>query len=225
MKKIIYCGYRDWALEVYDEVRGRFSSNIDFVLMKDHETFLSRVDLEKPDLVFFIGWSWILPKEIVLKHTCICLHPSPLPKYRGGSPIQNQIVRGEKESAVTFFVMDEFIDKGPIVWQRVFSLAGDLQDVLDRITQLGKEGLKEILEGYVATGTIPQTPQDHSQSSYFKRRTPDQSEIKLEDFKNFTAEELYDKVRALQDPYPNAYVVCKDNTVLYFQHVKPGDAS
>ena len=24
------------------------------------------------------------------------LHPSPLPKFRGGSPIQNQIIRGKK---------------------------------------------------------------------------------------------------------------------------------
>ena len=30
------------------------------------------------------------------------LHPSPLPKYRGGSPIQNQIINGEKKSAKQF---------------------------------------------------------------------------------------------------------------------------
>ena len=32
------------------------------------------------------------------------------------------------------------------------------------------------------------------------------SEIKVEDISNFTASELHDKVRALQDPYPNAFI-------------------
>ena len=46
------------------------------------------------------------------------------------------------------------------------------------------------------------------------------SEIKIEDFNNFTAEELYNKIRALQDPYPNSFVVCKDGTKLFLTHSK-----
>ena len=48
------------------------------------------------------------------------------------------------------------------------------------------------------------------------------SEVKKEDFINMTATELYNKVRALQDPYPNAYVKCKDNTKLLIKIVEVG---
>ena len=43
------------------------------------------------------------------------LHPSALPKFRGGSPIQNQIIRNIKNSKVTLFKMNEKIDAGPII--------------------------------------------------------------------------------------------------------------
>ena len=46
------------------------------------------------------------------------------------------------------------------------------------------------------------------------------SEIKLEDFTNMTAKELYNKIRCLQNPYPNAFVSCKNNTILYLTGAK-----
>ena len=41
------------------------------------------------------------------------------------------------------------------------------------------------------------------------------SEIRLDDFKNCTSKQLHDKIRALQDPYPNAYIRCKDGKKLF----------
>ena len=49
-----------------------------------------------PKLIFFPDWSWIIPNEIVQKYQCVCFHESNLPKFRGSSPIQNQIIRGIK---------------------------------------------------------------------------------------------------------------------------------
>ena len=46
------------------------------------------------------------------------------------------------------------------------------------------------------------------------------SEINIDDFKNYTAKELHNKVRALQNPYPNAFIVCKDGTKLYLEKVR-----
>ena len=43
------------------------------------------------------------------------LHPSSLPQYRGGSPIQNQIIDGIKESEVCIFKMEKEIDSGQII--------------------------------------------------------------------------------------------------------------
>lgn len=83
--------------------------------------------------------------ETINNYLCICLHPSPLPRYRGGSPIQNQIINGEVESAVTYFKMNNEIDAGPIIWQQNFSLDGDLKDVFSRISETGKKGFSYML--------------------------------------------------------------------------------
>ena len=43
------------------------------------------------------------------------LHPSDLPKFRGGSPIQNQIINGVKKTKISIFRINSEIDAGDIV--------------------------------------------------------------------------------------------------------------
>jgi len=220
--KILFCGYRNWSIEIYDFIEDKYKSKIDFILAKTEDNFNEKIKDISPDLIFFVGvgWSWLIDKDTVDKFTCICLHPSPLPKYRGGSPLQHQIINGEKESAVTLLIMNEFVDKGTIVWQQKFNLDGNLDEIFERIVESGKEGISKVLVEYLDKGDIKGKVQDESKASNFKRRTPDQSEITLSDFKMYTAEELYNKIRALQDPYPNAFIVCKNGTKLYIQRSK-----
>jgi len=211
--KIVYCGYRDWSMDIYNAVYNDYKDKIDLTLITSKQEFEQYIlSGEKPDLIFFIGWSWIIEKMIVDNYTCICLHPSLLPKYRGGSPLQHQIINGETKSAVTFFVMDDKIDQGDIVFQSEFSLVGNLTDINDRINIHGQLGMNIILSSFIKTKKLDRIPQDHSQKTYFKRRKPEDSELKREDFE--TAEKAYNKIRALQDPYPNAFVVCDDGTQL-----------
>ena len=113
--KIIYYGYRNWAIDIFNKIE---IENKYLITHKDY----SIIEYVKPDVVFFIGWSHIIPQSIVDNYKCICLHPSPLPKYRGGTPIQHQIINGELESAVTLFIMDKGIDTGDIVYQSKFNL-------------------------------------------------------------------------------------------------------
>src|SRR4051812_25157093 len=47
----------------------------------------------------------------------LCFHPSLLPRYRGGSALAWQIVRGESTGGVTVFWTDAGIDTGPILLQ------------------------------------------------------------------------------------------------------------
>ncbi|MBI1935296.1 methionyl-tRNA formyltransferase [Candidatus Woesearchaeota archaeon] len=215
---IVFCGYRDWALKIYDYVSQKYKDKIFIHLIKDEEQFRNAgLESINPKAVFFIGWSWIIKPEVVSKWLCICLHPSPLPKYRGGSPLQHQIINGESKSAITYFRMNDKIDAGDIIWQKEFSLDGDLSEILGRIAETGKEGMSEILDGLLEGKSLKLIQQDHSKMTSFKRRTPAQSGIKIQDFRDFTAEQLYNKIRALQDPYPNAFIVCKDNTRLYIK--------
>tara|TARA_R110000851_G_scaffold280528_1_gene433826 strand:+ start:219 stop:854 length:636 start_codon:yes stop_codon:yes gene_type:complete len=198
--KVWICAYREWALEIYNQVKEEI--NCDLITTKEQ---FNKIQFAKNDIIFFLGWSWIIPNNIIQKYKCICLHPSPLPKYRGGSPIQHQIINGESLSAVTFFKMTDKLDAGVILYKEYFSLKGNLKDIFSRIIPLGTSGILRIL-----TTNLKEEPQDESQATFYKRRKPEDSEILIEDFKKHTAEELYNKIRALQDPYPNAYIKCKD---------------
>ena len=205
------CAYRDWAKEIYNNV----SNSISCRLIESRLQLKNLVPLfNKGDKIFFIGWSWKVPNKLIKDFECICLHPSPLPKYRGGSPIQHQIINNETNSAVTYFRMDENLDSGPIMFQSPFSLEGNLEQILNKISEIGKTGLLEIVAGKNSN-----IIQDETLSTFYKRRTPEQSEIKISDFSDKTAKFLYNKIRALQDPYPNAFVVCSDGKKIYFKVV------
>lgn len=198
--RIACVGYRDWALAIYDQLVSE--SDHVFLILRSKNQFSVNVLADfKPDLVLFYGWSWIVPNEILLSYICLMLHPSPLPRYRGGSPIQNQIIAGEKESMVTIFVMSQELDAGDIVAQGPLNLCGSLNDIFCQITDSGVRLTQQLIDN-----GINGRPQDSAQATYCKRRKPSDSEITSAELVNESAQFLYDKIRMLADPYPNAFI-------------------
>ena len=154
--KIICCTYRDWAKEIYDFLENTFKEH-NFIIISSKEEYSEKIiHNENPDLILWYGWSWIIPKNILKKYYSVMLHPSPLPKYRGGSPIQNQIINGETTSAVTLFKMDKGIDTGDIIYQEQFSLEGDLEDIFKRITYIGTNLSINLLPPFADNATAKQ---------------------------------------------------------------------
>lgn len=182
-----------------------------FKIIRDKESYAAEIITEfKPDIILWYGWSWIIPNELVKKYDCICLHPSPLPKYRGGSPIQNQIMNKEKMSAITLFKMSEQLDAGDIIRQLPMPLCGKIEDIFNRMTQLGFSGTYDFLKnGYNFI------KQNDEEMTFFPRKKPSESEITVEEITTQSAEYLYDKIRMLRDPYPNAYIKDKDGKKVY----------
>lgn len=176
--------------------------------------YIAKVAGLRPDIILMYGWSWLVSARFLETATCIGLHPSPLPRYRGGSPIQNQIIAGEKESAVSLFKVTEGTDDGPVYAQEIFSLEGELDDIFRRITDTGSRLTRQMMDG-LAKGTLEPVPQDESKKTTCKRRKPSDSEITPEELNTKPAEYIYNKIRALQDPYPNAYITDKDGKKVY----------
>lgn len=207
--------YRDWAIEIYKKIYEVYKNEHNFLIWNDKSAFNADALKEfKPDLILWYGWSWIVEDTFVNDYESIMLHPTPLPKYRGGSPIQNQIINGEKLGAVSLFRMNEGLDKGDIYQQLPISLTGSLEDIFRRISDLGFAATCNIIEGNYTL-----TPQDHSKSTYFKRRTPKDSEITIKELESKTSDYLYNKVRMLADPYPNAYIKTVDGKKLIIKEV------
>lgn len=207
--KIACIGYRDWALRIYKKILEDLSQH-EFILQNSKENYSEEKIFEfNPDYVLFYGWSDMVKPELVSSFDCLMLHPSALPLYRGGSPIQNQIINGVTKSAVTIFLMDDGIDSGPICRQQKLSLNGKLSEIFSRIESIGVELTIDIL-----TYGLNPVEQDHSLASYCKRRSPEMSEITLRELSEASADYLYNKIRMLQDPYPNAYIVTSDGKKL-----------
>ena len=215
MKNIVFCGYRDWAKKLFKMLDFYDKSLVNLIYVDKNDDLSKTLKEHSPTYVFFVGWSWLIDNDIINNYNCICLHPSLLPKYRGGSPIQNQVIDGELNGGVTLFKMDEGIDTGDIIYQQEMSLKGTLDDIFRRIIIIGLYGIKQII-----SNNIKYTKQNEKEATFYKRRTPEMSEIKIEDFKNYSAKELYDKIRVLQNPYPNPFVVCKDGSKLFFEKVR-----
>jgi len=85
----------------------------------------------------------------------INVHASLLPKYRGAAPIQWAILRGEKETGITTFFINEKMDSGEMILQRRTPI-GDMEtagELHDRLKIIGAEALVDTVK-LIAAGTL-----------------------------------------------------------------------
>lgn len=205
MDKYLFCCYREHFIRLYEEKLKKLPYGIVLLTDKDALT-LEYVRSIKPEYIFFPDWSWIIPKEIVKEFNCICFHESPLPMFRGGSPIQNQIIRGIKGTKLTAFKMDEGLDTGDILLQEDLSLNGHLQEILGRITELVYNLIVRIIEGsYIIE-------KQKGKGSLYRRRTIEESTLGN---LNHDIDYLYDFIRMLEDPYPNANIQIDNKEIIF----------
>ena len=214
MKKILCIGYRSWALKIYKNIKKIKKYKI---LIISNKKYFNKKRVYKfyPDVILFYGWSWKIKKNIINNFNCYMLHPSPLPKYRGGSPIQNQIIRGVKNSKLTLFRMNSILDGGNILTQIPLSLRGSIDDIFYRMYKQGLKITKKLL-----ANKYTEKKQNLSSGSIFKRRKPKDSEITLDEIRKKTNLYLYNKIRMLEDPYPNAYIKMRSRKKIYFIKAK-----
>jgi methionyl-tRNA formyltransferase len=155
-----------------------------------------------PDLTLVMGWSEMIPDDILAipRITTIGSHPTLLPHGRGRAPIPWTILKGLKESGLTFFILDSDVDTGDIVLQRRFDIGPKetATTLYDKIIAFGKEMLMEILSMHEFTGR----PQDSSHT-YWKRRTDRHGRIDW----SRSSDEIERLVRATTHPYPGAWTM------------------
>ncbi len=191
----IFCAYRDWSLKLYKKLKKEYSDLI--LISSPKKLSFDYIKNKNPKLIFFPDWSWIVPSEIIDNYKCVCFHESNLPKFRGGSPIQNQIIRGIEKTKTTAFLMTKGIDEGPILLQKNLSLKGSLDEIFQRMISNDFFMIKKIIEGKYKLKKQIGYP------TKFKRRNPKDSELKS---LNLSKKQIYDFIRMLEDPYPNAFI-------------------
>ena len=191
----LFCAYRDWSIKLYEKLSKKYDN---FVLLNSPKKLtFSFVKKLNPEFIFFPDWSWIIPEKITSNYKCVCFHESNLPKFRGGSPLQNQIIRGITKTKTTAFFMSKGIDEGDIILQRDLSLNGSIDEIFLRMIENDFKIIEKIILGnYKLT-------KQKGRRSVFKRRKPDESEL---DSLPHSLEYFYNFIRMLDDPYPNAFI-------------------
>jgi methionyl-tRNA formyltransferase len=86
-KKIIICAYRDWNKQLFKEKIFKLSDEFHLIDNKDELTIRRLREID-PEYIFFLDWSWLVPKDIFARYRCVVFHVAPLPEFRGGSPSQ-----------------------------------------------------------------------------------------------------------------------------------------
>ncbi|MDH2428002.1 methionyl-tRNA formyltransferase [Sphaerisporangium sp. TRM90804] len=157
-----------------------------------------------PDIIVANNWRTWLPPEVfdLPPHGTLNVHDSLLPKYAGFSPLIWALINGEREVGVTAHRMDAELDAGDIVLQRSVPVgpADTATDLFHRTVDLIGPIVRDSLD-LIASGRARWIPQDRSQASFFHKRSLEDSRIDW----TWPAEDLERLVRALSDPYPNAF--------------------
>jgi UDP-4-amino-4-deoxy-L-arabinose formyltransferase/UDP-glucuronic acid dehydrogenase (UDP-4-keto-hexauronic acid decarboxylating) len=132
------------------------------------------------------------------------LHGSLLPAYRGRAPINWVLVQGEEKTGVTLHYMVKKADAGPIVGQRPVPI--DRQDTaltLYKKMCVAAGVLLDDLLPLIKAGRAPCIPQDESRATVCRGRRPEDGRIDWQ----WTAERIYNLIRAVTDPYPGAFTL------------------
>jgi methionyl-tRNA formyltransferase len=150
-----------------------------------------------PRYVFFPHWSWRVPDEILFQYECVCFHMTDVPYGRGGSPLQNLILRGHTTTMLTALRMVEDLDAGPVYLKRPLSLEGRAEDIFTRTADLVYDLITEI----IANEPFPVS--QTGEPVVFRRRTPGESRLPQQG----DGPTLYDFIRMLDAPtYPKAFL-------------------
>ena len=156
------------------------------------------------DLFLVASYGKIIPPEVfeIPPRKTLNIHPSLLPKYRGASPIQSQILNGDTEVGVTIMQIEATMDTGPIVVQKKLGSEGKIMGRRELEVLLAKEGAR--LFAHVVPewlqGVIDPIIQNESEATYCTKITKEDGllDLSLDPMLNLR------KIKAFEG-WPSAY--------------------
>lgn len=133
------------------------------------ERYIEIANQYKPDIVVCKAFGEIVPKEFLEypKYSCINVHFSILPKYRGAVPIQKAILDGEKGTGISIMLMSEGLDEGDVLDIYKENIRPDDTNISlrERLVKKSAEILLPVLREWINGNIVPQK-QDDSKATY-----------------------------------------------------------
>ena len=210
MDRYILLSNKGWHNKLLEKLKKRFLES-EWILIQNEESFTKEeISKKKPKKIFIPHWSNKISEEIYSNYECVLFHMTDLPYGRGGSPLQNLILRGHKKTKISAIKVVGGLDEGPVYLKNDLDLLGTAKEIFLISSEVIFEMICEIIE------KNPILRPQEGQPVIFKRRKPDESRIsKLNEI-----DKIYDYIRMLDcEGYPNAYIEL--NGIKYeFRNVK-----
>lgn len=163
--------------------------------------------------LFFPHWSSRIPARVWQRFETVIFHMTDLPYGRGGSPLQNLIVRGHTGTMISALQCVEQVDAGSVYLRAPLSLEGSAEEILLRADAVIENMIVEMVNREPVAAPQVGTP------TIFERRTPEASALPAE----LSLERVYDHIRMLDaQGYPPAYL---DVGPLRFEFTRAGRRS
>lgn len=157
------------------------------------------------DLFALAAYGKILKQNVIdiPKLMCVNLHGGRLPQYRGSSPMNWSLINGEQSFGLSIIKVDTGVDTGDVILDRTFEIS--INDTICQLHEIANREfplmLLEVVE-QLENGDYELRKQNEQDASYYPLRFPDDGLI-LWDI--LTAEQIYNRIRALTEPYPCAF--------------------
>ena len=194
--KMFWAGERSFIAN-FQKLQAEDTANQWFLITDKNELTLEKVRAINPRYIFFPHWSWIIPGDLYNNFECVVFHMTDLPYGRGGSPLQNLIVRGHTATKLSAIRVADGMDTGDIYTKRDLPLDGKAEDIYARASNVSFELIRDI----IAANPIP-VPQT-GEVVEFKRRKPGEGTIENCE----SLESVYDYIRMLDaEGYPRAFL-------------------
>jgi len=195
MINYIVASSKDWFKE---HPKSEEYEELNFIEISNKEDLkLEYLEKINPRYIFFPHWNWKVSSEIYERFECVVFHTAPLPYGRGGSPIQNLILKGLKNSPVCALKMTDILDGGPIYDSFEVSLDGTISEIFSRIATCVEKLIVLICQNN------PHPIEQNGEVVAFKRLSNSDNEL----LSNHSIKELYDRIRMLDGlDYPRAFI-------------------
>ena len=173
----------------------------------------------EPELIVTCAYGQFIPESIlsIPAYGCLNIHPSLLPKYRGGAPVHRAVWNGDEKTGVCLMEMVKRMDAGKVYACRDCPIdENDTTASLNlKLEEISRQIIREDLPR-VLSGELRGTEQDEDKVVIARNIAPEEEMV------CFAREDVtaaHDHIRALYD-WPVAYGVADGQRIKFYSSYK-----
>ncbi|GMO64043.1 MAG: methionyl-tRNA formyltransferase [Rickettsiales bacterium] len=151
----------------------------------------ARLESYNADIFVVVAYGLLLPKDVlnIAKYSCINIHPSLLPRWRGAAPLQRALMNGDKETGVCVIVLGEGLDDGDILACEKTTITDEttLETLHDELAIKGSNLILQVLNQIEKDDEVVGIPQSNDGLIYADKIDKEESKLNFQDSveKNF----------------------------------------